>query len=702
MKHVAAVLAAALAATAGALAPPAPASGQVGALAEEGRLYLVTLEAPAADGLLGALRARGDQDAVLAAVGGPTPVYRWTTALNGVAVRLTADQAAELRSDPGVALVERDTVRRLAGRAARSEPPLAAIPGVVRRDRGGAGVVVGVVDTGIAPDHPAFAATSGLGRAPSGFRGSCSAGEGWPADSCTRKLVGARWFVDGFGADRVRSSESLSPLDEDGHGTQVASVAAGDAGVTARVRGQRLGTYSGVAPQARIAVYKACWTAPDPADDGCSTADLVSAVDAATADGVDVLNLSVGGPAGFDTLERALLGAAEQGTVVVAAAGNAPTRAAAHPSPWVTTVGATLGPVREGRVRTAGGPALTGAMASSRQVGPARLVVGARVPAAGARSSDARVCRPGSLDAARVEGRVVLCARGEVARVDKSAAVALADGVGMVLVNNGPGSLVADFHDVPTVHLREAAGRVLRHWLHGHPAGRVRLTPLGAARSAPRVAPWSSSGDPGGAVLKPDLVATGTGILGAVPGDPAWDLAAGTSVATAATSGAAALLVSRHPDWSAAVVRSVLATTARPLRDAPALRAGAGHLLSDLRVRPGLAYDVAPGDYRPWLAGTLDGDLNTPSVLLAGDADTATRTITNVTGRRLYFSSHATGFERHQVRVVPAAVRLGPGESASFTILVGRTSVPQPDDDGWVTWRGATGTVTRIPVLVTH
>lgn len=666
------------------------------------RLYLVTLEGPGQPGLLAGLRAYAEQDAVLASVGGPTPVYRWTTAINGVAVPLTPGQATTLRTQSGVALVEPDSVRRLAGRTPRA---VGLVPGVELRDRGGAGVVVGVVDSGIAPDRAVFAATSGLGRSPRGFHGVCPAGPGWPEGTCNRKVVGARWFVDGFGADRVRSEESLSPLDEDGHGTQVASVLAGDADVTARVRGQRLGTYAGVAPQARLAVYKACWSAPDPHDDGCSVADLVSAVDTATADGVDVLNLSVGGgraAPGFDTLERALLGATEAGVVVVAAAGNAPARPAAHPVPWVTTVGATSGPVREGRVRLVNGPSLLGAMAAARGVGPAGVVVGARVPAAGASRRDARLCTPGSLDAARVAGHVVVCERGGIGRVDKSAAVDLADGVGMVLVNAGPAGTVADFHRVPTVHVDAAAGRELLRWLGVHPDGRVRLEPLGADRHAPRVARWSSRGDPAGAVVKPDLVATGSGVLGAVPGEPGWDLAAGTSVATAATSGAAALLVARHPDWSPAVVRSALTTTARRVPGADVLAAGAGRLVADPGARPGLAYDVAAGDYRRWLSGTLAGDLNTPSIVLSGDADTAVRTITNVTGRRLYFSSHTSGFTRYQVRVVPAAVRLGPGQSASFTLTVGRTATPQPDDDGWVTWRGATGTITRIPVLVTR
>jgi hypothetical protein len=670
-------------------------------------LYLVTLEGPGTAGLRGVLpdlldqvRLVDQQDAVLDAVGSGAPVRRWTTALNGFAVHLTRAEAAALRADPRVALVEENDVRPLAGHTADA----AVVPGVARTGRGGAGVVVGFVDSGLWIDSPEFSVVPGLGRAPHDFHGACDAGEGWPASTCNRKVVGARWFVDGFGEDRLRSSASLSPLDDDGHGSQVASIAAGNAGVTARVRGQRLGTYAGVAPQARVAVYKACWSAPDPRDDGCATADLVSAIDAATADGVGVLNLSVAGPAEFDTVERALLGAAEDGVVVVGAAGNAPHAAAAHPSPWVTTVGAATGAVRRGRVVLAGGATYDGAMAASRSVGPARLVSGADVPAAGATRREARFCTPGSLDAGRVAGRVVLCDRGRIGRIDKSEAVALADGAGMVLVNLAPGGVQADFHRVPTVHVDRVAGRELRRWAAAHPDGRVRLEPRGPERTAPRVAAWSSGGASGGVGVKPDLVAIGSGVLGTVPPDDdgvAWDLASGTSAAAAVTSGAAALLVSRHPDWSQAAVRSALATTARELPGTPVLRGGAGRVLPEAAERPGLVYDVASGDYRRWLAGALGGDLNTPSVLLRGSTDTTERTITNVSGRRLYFSSAATGFARHQVRVTPAAVRLAPGESATFTITVGRTGAPQADDDGWITWRGATGTVTRIPVVVT-
>jgi subtilisin family serine protease len=230
----------------------------------------------------------------------------------------------------------------------------------------------------------------------------------------------------------------------------------------------------------------------------------------------------------------------------------------------------------------------------------------------------------------------------------------------------------------------------------------IRLKPMGMQRAPLRVARWSSGGAAADVVLKPDVVATGSGVLGVVPpGDDGltWDLASGTSAAAAVTSGAAALVVSAHPDWSAAAVRSALATTAHRLSGTPVLRSGAGRVTPGAGVRPGLVYDVAPDAYRAWLEGDRT-DLNTPWVLLRGTADTAERTVTNATGRRLYFSSSARGFAHHQVQVTPAAVRLGPGESATFTVTVERMPTAQPVDDGWVTWRGATGTLTRIPVVI--
>lgn len=687
-------------AAAGLAAAPGPASAD-----HEASLYLVTLDGPGLAGqrseplrVLAELRMTAEQARVLDSVEAPPPVYSWRTALNGFAVELTDTQAELLTGHPDVALVEPNEVRPLAGAGPRQ--PTGVGPG--GPSRGGAGTVIGVVDSGIAPDSRLFADVPQLGRRPVGFAGTCDEADGWDPGTCDGKVVAAEWFVEGFGEDNLRAAASLSPLDTHGHGTQVASIAAGNAGVAVRVPGQSLGTFGGMAPQARLAVYKACWGAPDPADDGCATADLVTAIDRATRDGVDVLSLAVGGPTEFDTVERALLGAAEADVVVVAAAGNAGRTAyAAHPSPWVTTVGGTSAALRRGRVVRGAAAPLTGAMVATSPVGPARLVLGSRVPAPGSTRDEARVCAPGSLDAGDVAGRIVLCDRGTVARVDKSRAVRLADGVGMVLVNDTRGSLDEDFHSVPTVHLTLQSGRTLRRWVAAHPRARVSLEPVGLVSSQPHVASWSSGGDPSAAVLKPDLVAPATGILGGAPpgpGEVAWDFVTGTSAATAYTAGVAAGLLAAR-DLSAAEVRSALVTTAQPLTDG-VLTAGAGRVRAGDALRPGLVYPVDPTDYRAWLEGRRT-TLNTPSILLSGGRDVARRTVTNVGRRALYFSSRAVGFRRH-VSVSPAALRLDPGESATYRVTVTGSRRSARLDDGYIVWRGASGTTTRIPVLISR
>ncbi len=694
----------------------APADSPAAARTE---LYLVTLDGPGLSGVRGplprswkALQQRGDRTRLLRLVDAPEPVYTWTTALNGFAVQLTADQAAELAADPAVALVEPNAVRRLAGaptarasaaaRAATASSQLAG-RGADDTARGdGAGTVIGVVDTGIAPEGRLFSAVPRLGRRLDDFTGSCDVGEGWRASACNGKVVAASWYVAGFGRERLRSTALLSPRDTDGHGTQMASIAAGNAGVTVRLRDRELGTFSGQASRARLAVYKACWGAPDPVDDGCATADLVSAIDRATSDGVDVLSLSVSGPPAFDTVERALLGAAEADIAVVAAAGNSGDRTyASHPGPWVTTVGATTSPARRGVVQPDDGPAVTGAMVSTRGVGPARLSPAADLAATDASRADARVCAPGSLDASRVAGRIVLCERGSVGRVEKSRTVRLADGVGMVLVNTRREPVAEDFHSIPTVHLAVAAGRRLATWARRHPAATVSLRPAGVVRSRPEVTAWSAQGDPAAAVTKPDVVAPGTNVLAGVPDDGSghtWDFVTGTSAATAYAAGVAATLIGRR-GLRADEVRSALVTTARPISDTPVTRSGAGRLRPSQSLTPGLVHRVPAGHYRAWLGGRRTS-LNIPAIHLEGERRVR-RTVTNISPRALYFSSRADGFD-NDVRVTPAALRLAPGESARYTVrIVGPDRVDRLDD-GYVVWRGAAGTVTRVPVLISR
>lgn len=636
-------------------------------------------------------RLRSRQDRVLAAVGGPTVLRRWTTALNGFAVRLDATQVKALRADGRVALVERNTVQRTASDAAVSWGLGHLGSELGGPADGGKGVVVGLVDSGVWPENPAFAGLpqqdAGRSDALPGFRGACREAERWSADDCNDKIVSARWFVAGFGADRIATHERLSPRDVTGHGSHTASTVAGEADVEVQIGPQRFGSSAGTAPGARIAVYKACWAAPDPADDGCATADTVTAVDRAVADGVDVLTYAVTGSADpRDTVSRAFLGAEQAGVFVAAAAGNdGPGHATVdHTAPWVTTVGAASHHTYSGSVRVGDGTVLPGAMVSDRRVENAPLVRGGDVAAAGSSPQEATRCETGSLDAARVDGAVVVCERGLVPRVDKSAAVAAAGGAGMVLVNTEPDSVEADVHAVPSVHLALREAQELLALLREDDAVRVTLMPAGRRDARePRLDVDSARGPvPGSEVLKPDLVAPGSSVLGAVAPSSTdgalWDLRSGTSVGAAHVAGLAALAAARHPRWDPSRIRSALTTTADPMAGTGgALAEGAGHVDADELLAPGLVLESRGSTYRRFLDGELAGrDLNAPSVVvsdLVGEV-TVTRRVTNVGGAPGTYAARVRGVDGYDVTVRPRTVTLSPGETRRLRVTVRATA----------------------------
>lgn len=315
-------------------------------------------------------RLASEQRAVADSVGA-TALASYTVATNGFAARLTARQAARLAADPRVATLAANEILQVAD-ASTSTGYLglegdggvwASIGGV---GNAGKGIVVGVVDTGIAPENPSFAGqalgtTDGAEPFRSGddivfhksdggdFTGTCATGVQFTAAACSTKLVGARYFVDGFGVDNLGGTgagEYLSPRDGDGHGSHTSSTAAGDPDVATGTGTPRI---SGVTPAAKLAMYKACWSGPEPEsqdDDGCATVDLLSAIDAAVGDGVDVINYSIGGGSATTTnslTDQAFMRAAAAGIFVAAAGGNAGPDVSTidNASPWITTVAAS-------------------------------------------------------------------------------------------------------------------------------------------------------------------------------------------------------------------------------------------------------------------------------------------------------------------------------------------------------------------------
>lgn len=292
------------------------------------------------------------QNAVLGSVGldRADTSYAYTTVLNGFTAELSAQQVSALRKDPSVAFVAEDEIRTADTVTTPDYLGMRGEGGVWENQFGGdanagAGMVVGIIDTGFWPENPSFAPLAGDPAPPEGWAGECITGEDADPEgnvTCNSKVIGARYYAQGNNT----AFDFNSPRDTDGHGSHVGGTSAGNNGVDMTVFGTEMGTGSGMAPAAHLAFYKALWATADGGGSG-STGGLVAAIDDATLDGVDVINYSVSGSSQFvvDPVELAFLNAADAGVFVAASAGNSGDTvgagSVAHNSPWLMTVAAS-------------------------------------------------------------------------------------------------------------------------------------------------------------------------------------------------------------------------------------------------------------------------------------------------------------------------------------------------------------------------
>jgi hypothetical protein len=475
------------------------------------------------------------------------------------------------------------------------------------------------------------------------------------------------------------------------------------------------GSISGIAPRARIATYKTCWQTPS--GGSCFSSDSIAAIDQAVADGVDVINYSISGSRTnfLDGVEVAFLFAADAGVFVAASAGNSGPGAStvAHPGPWLTSVAASTHDRNYDADLTLGNNAsYSGSSTNTTGAGPADLVYSANVGLAGEDATEVRLCYPGTLDPVLVAGKIVLCDRGVIARVDKSLAVFQAGGVGSILANlNVSDSLNADFHSVPTVHVDKASGDAIRTYATTDPAPTAEIFPsYFAPVSAPYIAGFSSRGPllaGGGDLLKPDVSAPGVDVIAAVapPGNGGENFAAysGTSMASPHVAGLAALLIDLHPDWSPMMIKSALMTTGyNLLSGADPFAQGAGHVDPNNAADPGLVYDAGWNDWIDFLFGPEPSNLNVASFaigILPG-TKTLTRTVTNVSdsAETYTFSASVAGVD---VTANLSSFNIAPGASQTYEVTFTTTSAPFNEyATGFITWTGDNGHVVRSPVAV--
>ncbi|WP_298251812.1 S8 family serine peptidase [uncultured Arthrobacter sp.] len=688
----------------------------------------------------------------------------YTAAINGFAADLSTSQAVQLAKSDDVLLVAPD-VENAPDYSSIDFLGLDGGKGAWKTQFGGKknagkGTVVGVIDTGYAPDNPFFEGKKvkplkgkqqpKVGEpylTPAGsiamlksdgttFEGECQVGEDFDGSLCNSKVVSARYFADTF-LDNVPAAkrapeEVISPVDIDNHGTHTASTAAGNSGVEQRAAGRAFGESSGVAPEAKISVYKVCWEDTDPDTGGCYSSAAIAAINQAILDGVDVLNYSISGSTTTttDPVSLAFLSATSAGVFVAASAGNSgPTASTVnHGGPWMTTVAAsTFSYELQGTAEFSDGSKYRGASIMRSGVPASPVVIAANVAAAGAASPN--LCGANTLDPAKVAGKIVVCDRGAIARTDKSDEVARAGGVGMILVNLVDSSTDTDVHAVPTVHVNAPEALELKAKVAANPSIKVALKPTDTTGKplppTPQVAGFSSRGPllaTDSDLLKPDITAPGVAVLAGVStvgsNGEQFGFLSGTSMASPHVAGLGALVLGQKPNWSPAAVKSAMMTTAYPLKTASGgvetdvLAVGAGHINPASVLSPGLVYDQDADDYLRFIQGTgldlgIEGleavaakDTNVPSFALGNltGRTEVTRTVTAVTPGIYRATSNVPGVK---VTVTPSILNFSAaGETRTFKVSFENQGAAFGEfAKGSLTWSGQGKKVTS-PVAV--
>ena len=235
--------------------------------------------------------------------------WRYRLVANGFSLSLPSSELPRLRTLPGV----RDVLP-----AGSYAPQLSATPQQIGApalwgqglDTAGQGVKIGIIDSGIDAGHPFFD--------PTGYAMPAGFPKGQERFT-TAKVIVARVFAP---KSATAASARVAFSDDDSsHGTHVAGIAAGNADTPAG-GGRRV---SGVAPRAYLGNYKVFVETSSGLSPNANSPAIVAAIEAAVADGMDVINFSGGEPEiepSRDIVARALDAAAAAGVVPVVAAGN--------------------------------------------------------------------------------------------------------------------------------------------------------------------------------------------------------------------------------------------------------------------------------------------------------------------------------------------------------------------------------------------
>ncbi|XP_050228225.1 subtilisin-like protease SBT5.4 [Mercurialis annua] len=555
--------------------------------------------------------------------------------INGFSAFLDEEEAAEIAKNPKVVSVFVNGAKKLHTTHSwefmmQEKNDIVKAESLWEKADFGKDVIIANLDTGVWPELKSFS-DEGYGPVPARWRGLCTKGV-----TCNRKLIGSTYHGKGYlSVGGVVNASIYNGRDYEGHGSHTLSTAGGDFVRGATVFGLANVTLKGGSPKARVASYKVCW------EGGCFDSDMLEAFDQAIHDGVDVISMSVGGPATdyfYDSIAIGSFHAVKEGIVVVCSAGNSGPLpgSVSNIAPWIITVGAsTMDRNFESFAHLGDGRRLLGASLAEgtpkNKLFP--LITGLMAKAANASSLNAELCEPGSLDPTKVKGKIVACLRGENARVDKGRNAAEAGAVGMILCNdkmNG-NDIVADPHVLPATHISYTDGLAVVSYINNssNPTGSISASnQVFDVVPAPFMAAFSSVGPNTVTpeILKPDITAPGVNILAGFTGavsptgldfdkrNVSYNIMSGTSMSCPHVGGVVGLLRKLYPDWSPAAIRSAISTSARtrdntvhPMLDGSTFKTatpfahGSGHIRPNRAMDPGLVYDLTESDYLDFL-----------------------------------------------------------------------------------------------------
>lgn len=566
----------------------------------------------------------------------------FTHTFNGFSAKLTNAQAEALLRHPDVLSIEEDVLDKPATTNSPAFLGLKGANGQHSLGIKGEDVIIGIVDSGIWPEHPSFADDGSYAPLDAGrWQGGCDFENDPIGFECNNKLIGARYFNQSYDANSgghvlTELGEFLSPRDADGHGTHVASTAGGNE-VSVEFASDNLGMASGIAPRARIAMYKVCWNSDfenSEFNGGCYRSDSMAAIDAAVADGVDVINYSISGSKTSLTPSPTLakLRASAAGVFVSVSAGNSGPDpvTVGSPAPWLTSVGMSSVDGEGFRIGNFVN-VNSGELAGTRYNGIWSNA--APAPGNGGLTAQISVTDPERAcseitNGADLQGKIALISRGSCSFQIKMENAKAAGALGMLvyaLEGQSPISmgLDSDGEGIPAVMISQEDGIAL---VERAAIEAVEITlsdeqyAIATGPTQGSILDKDSSRGPNGAalgLLKPDVAAPGVNILAGNTGAPMfgpknqlYTYKTGTSMAAPHVAGLAALFKQQHPGWSPAAIKSALMTTARQdvideeddqLADVFGI--GAGHVVPVRAQEPGLVYDAGFNDYLAFLCG---------------------------------------------------------------------------------------------------